>query len=341
MLCGGGLAKSALPGTLMKSIPWNKLVTTAALLAGSASLSAQVAAKPMSAAAQARPHITGISHLCVYASDADASEHFYVNVLGAIKGADPENPKGVRYYYSATQYTEVLPLPADHTISRMDHVAFNTDDAKGLLAYLQAHGVADLSLLHQEADGSESFESKDPEGNRIQFVQPGNVGLNAGSEKVISTRVIHIGFLVHDRAVEDKFYKDLLGFRPYWYGAMQPDKVDWVSQQVPDGHDWLEYMLVGDGSTTPLSHVAEDEKGQQELGVLNHFSLGVPNMEAAVTTLLSADRMSKKHDGPQMGRDGKWQANLYDPDGTRVELMEFQPVMKPCCSGFTADSPRN
>ena len=138
-------------------------------------------------------------------------------------------------------------------------------------------------LLHQEADGSESFESKDPEGNRIQFVQPGNVGLNAGSEKVISTRVIHIGFLVHDRAVEDKFYKDLLGFRPYWYGAMQPDKVDWVSQQVPDGHDWLEYMLVGDGSTTPLSHVAEDEKGQQELGVLNHFSLGVPNMEAAVT----------------------------------------------------------
>jgi hypothetical protein len=40
-----------------------------------------------------------------------------------------------------------------------------------------------------------------------------------------------------------------------------------------------------------------------------------------------------------MGRDGKWQANLYDPDGTRVELMEFQPVAKPCCSSFTAESP--
>jgi hypothetical protein len=24
---------------------------------------------------------------------------------------------------------------------------------------------------------------------------------------------------------------------------MQDTKVDWVSQQVPDGHDWLEYML--------------------------------------------------------------------------------------------------
>ena len=47
-----------------------------------------------------------------------------------------------------------------------------------------------------------------------------------------------------------------------------------------------------------------------------------------------------RHDGPQMGLDGKWQANLYDPDGTRVELMEFQPVIKPCCSSFTADSPK-
>jgi hypothetical protein len=67
----------------------------------------------------------------------------------------------------------------------------------------------------------------------------------------------------------------------------------------------------------------------------------VPNMEKAVTTLIDEDRESPRHDGPQMGKDGKWQANLYDPDGTRVELMEFQPVTKPCCSAFTAASPVN
>ena len=43
-------------------------------------------------------------------------------------------------------------------------------------------------------------------------------------------------------------------------------------------------------------------------------------MEKAVTTLYAEDRLSPRHDGPQMGKDGKWQANLYDPDGTRVEL---------------------
>ena len=140
--------------------------------------------------------------------------------------------------------------------------------------------------------------------------------------------------MVHDRVKEDGFYRKLLGFRPYWFGAMKPGAVDWISQQTPDGHDWLEYMMVGPGSTVALDHVDANE-----LGVLNHVSLGVPNMEAAVTALYRGDRLSPRHDGPQMGLDGKWQANLYDPDGTRIELMEFQPVSKPCCSAFTADSP--
>jgi hypothetical protein len=33
------------------------------------------------------------------------------------------------------------------------------------------------------------------------------------------------------------------------------------------------------------------------------------------------------------------QLNLYDPDLTRVEMMEFQPAEKPCCSEFTAKHP--
>ena len=286
------------------------------------------------AVAQQRPQITGISHMAVYASDPVATEHFYVNILGGVKGADPEDAKGVRYYYSATQYTEVLPLPAEHSINRLDHVAFNTNDAKGLLAYLKGHGTAGLTDVHTGTDGSQYFESKDPEGNKVQFIQPGKVDVKSSGIEQPSSRVIHVGFLVKDKAAEDRFYKELLGFRPYWYGAMHTEKLDWVSQQVPDGHDWLEYMLVGEGSDTPA-----DKVDQRTLGVLNHFSLGVPNMEKAMTLLIGQERVSQRHDGPQMGRDGKWQANYYDPDGTRVEFMEFQPTTKPCCSGFTAESP--
>ena len=136
------------------------------------------------------------------------------------------------------------------------------------------------------------------------------------------------------RTAEDAFYKEELGFRPYWFGAMKAGEVDWVSQQVPDGRDWLEYMLVGPGSTTPVERV-----DARQLGILNHVSLAVPNMQAAMTRLHAEERLSERYDGPSMGLDGKWQANLYDPDGTRVELMEYSAVKKPCCSPFTAPDP--
>jgi catechol 2,3-dioxygenase-like lactoylglutathione lyase family enzyme len=283
---------------------------------------------------QARPAITGISHMSVYASDAAASDSFYTHDIGAMKGKDPQRADGVRYYLSPTQFIEVLPLPAEHTLSRLAGVAYSTSDAAGLRQYLRAHGVEDAGELHTGSDGSRWFDTKDPEGNAIQFFQAGHLPEVSAGMKPIGTRIIHVGYLVHNRADEDHFYKDVLGFRPYWYGSSQPGTVNWVSQQAPNGHDWLEYMMVGDGSSVPLSNV-----NAHELGVLNHFSIGVPNMERAVTTLIGEDRFSPHHDGPSMGLDGKWQANLYDPDGTRVELMEFQPVIKPCCSDFTADSP--
>ena len=77
-------------------------VLTAAVLVLSA---AAVMAQP----SPARPKITGISHLAVYTSDAAATEKYYTQTIGAIKMADPENPQGVKYAVSATQYVEVLP----------------------------------------------------------------------------------------------------------------------------------------------------------------------------------------------------------------------------------------
>ena len=286
--------------------------------------------------AQERPKIAGVSHMAVYTSNPAKAEQFYTKELGATKEPDPEDPRGTVYRFSEQQYIEVLPLPARHSITRLDHVAFATSDAAALHDYLGAHHYRDVEDVKTGADGSKWFFARDPEGNRVQFYQGADHAFHP-SEALVSPRIIHVGFLIKDRAKEDSFYRDLLGFRPYWYGAMHPGKLDWVAQQVPDGHDWLEYMMTGTGSDSGPAEKVD----ARELGVMNHFSLGVPNMENAVTKLYANDtiRFSPRHDGPSMGLDGKWQANLYDPDGTRVELMEFQPVMKPCCSEFTAASP--
>jgi catechol 2,3-dioxygenase-like lactoylglutathione lyase family enzyme len=287
------------------------------------------------AAAPARPAITGVSHIAVYTSDPKAAERFYVHDLGAIKGADPEAAQGTRYYFSMTQFVEVLPLPHRGTsIQRLDHVAFVTADAQGLRRYLGASGVAVPEAVHAARD-SHWFEVQDPEGNRIQFVEPDAHVTLPPSRTAISHHIIHVGFIVHDRAHEDAFFRTVLGFRPYWYGGNDERDPSWISQQVPDGSDWLEYMLV-----TPIAgRGIPAGMSQSLLGVLNHFSLGIANMENAYTLLWTGDRLAGQDGTPRIGRDAKWQLNLHDPDGTRAELMELHAIGTPCCSPFTAPDP--
>jgi hypothetical protein len=107
---------------------------------------------------------------------------------------------------------------------------------------------------------------------------------------------------------------------------MKDDETSWVAMQVPDGTDWVEYML-------GISPTAD----KHTLGVMNHISLGIPDIHAISNQIVKAGVTPTE--SPKIGRDGKWQLNLYDADDTRVEFMEFTPTQKPCCSEFTGPHP--
>jgi catechol 2,3-dioxygenase-like lactoylglutathione lyase family enzyme len=290
-----------------------------------------------SAPAQERPRITGVSHLAIYTSDSAKTEEFFVHDLGAVKRSDPENTAGTRYYFNSDQFVEVLPMPATSAggeKNRLDHSAFRVSDAEKMRVYLAKNGVDVPAAATKASDGSSYFEAKDPEGNRIEFVQPPSHSEHVDANP-LSDHIIHVGFIVHDAAAEDAFYVKLLGFRPYWHGGMKENETDWISQQVPDGTDWLEYMMVKGPEKTGIPA----SMSQETAGVLDHFALGVVNMEKAVNLLTEGDRLTMRHSPPLIGRDGKWQLNMYAPDGTRAELMEFQPSIKPCCSPILLPSP--
>ena len=77
---------------------------------------------------------------------------------------------------------------------------------------------------------------------------------------------------------------------------------------------------------------------QRMLGIVNRLALSVPDIQEAGKLLLTSGM--KLTEDAKIGRHGKGQLNLYDPDHTRVELMEFTPVEKPCSSEYTGARPK-
>jgi catechol 2,3-dioxygenase-like lactoylglutathione lyase family enzyme len=273
-----------------------------------------------------RPHILGIDHVSFYTTAPDGVNKLYADVLGLASAAPVESGGTVRYMIGA-QWVGYSAAPDSKATDRMDHVAFTTDNIVALRRYLAAQGIQ-APQIQGRSDHSVFFVVNDPEGHRIEFVERGQGEVAHPPASAVSHHMIHTGFVVYHREAEDHFYRDILGFRPYWHGGMKDGDTDWVALQVPDGTDWLEYML--------------NQPAQMDLqltGVMNHISLGVADMKKTQATMEAHGWKSHGDEQAEIGKDGKWQLDVFDPDLSRVELMEFKPTQKPCCSDFTGPHP--
>jgi catechol 2,3-dioxygenase-like lactoylglutathione lyase family enzyme len=279
------------------------------------------------ASSVARPAIVGVAHIGLKTNDLAAARKFYGEYLGYEEPFTIDKPSGglMLTYFKVNdhQYIEVFPELKSETEDRLSHIAFETTDATQLRDYLASKGVKVPATLKPGLDGNISFMIQDPDGHNVEFVQymPGSLHTRNFGKFLpltrISERIIHVGVTTQDRAAYDHLYKDILGFREFWHGGMKDDRTDWVDMQVPDGTDWLEYML------------NVNNPSPKTLGVMNHLALGVPSVARSHERLVAR---GMKTEEPKVGRDGKWQLNLYDPNFTRAELMEPNPVQPPCCS---------
>ena len=268
-----------------------------------------------------RPRILGISHMALFVGDLAKSRAFYEDFLGY---AEPYNLKrddgSVHIAFikiNEDQYIELFTDPPKQD-GQMSHIAFYTDSAEGMREYLASQGVKVPAAVNTGKIGNSEFDVTDPDGHTIEIVQYEPDGWTRREhgdflpDTRISTDMRHVGVTIAALDPAMKFYGGSLGFTEFWRGSGDGKILSWVNLRVPDGQDYIEFML-GSG---PL-----DAKQQ---GVKNHICLVVPDMDQAVATLQSR-AAAANYTLPiviKVGVNGKRQANLFDPDGTRIELME-------------------
>ncbi|WP_051669487.1 VOC family protein [Bryobacter aggregatus] len=277
-----------------------------------------------SAAELKRPKITGVAHIALYVSDMEKAREYYHGLLGFSEPYSLQNPDGslsmTFFKVNDRQYIELFPEKKANT-DRLNHISVETDDIEGMRNYLASKGVAVPEKVGIGRIKNKNFNVKDPDGNTIEFVQYEPDGWSMREKgklqaRGVSSHIMHVGVIVTALEPSMRFYRDLLGFQEFWRGSKDEKVLSWVNLRVPDGEDYIELMLYA------------QKPEETKRGSAHHLCLAVPDIKQALAVLetLPARKNYTRPLEIRTGINRRRQLNLFDPDGTRAELMETKTV---------------
>jgi lactoylglutathione lyase len=184
--------------------------------------------------------------------------------------------------------------------------------------YLASRGLKVPDHVPKGRIGNLNFNINDPDGHTIEIVEYAADGWSLREKgkfmpaERISQHLLHAGILVGNLEAALRFYGDILGFHEIWRGSNNGQTLSWVNLRVPDGADYIEFMLY------------RNLPAPEKRGVEHHICLETPDVGAALARL-DARPYRKSYARtlePRTGINRRRQLNLFDPDGTRAELME-------------------
>ncbi|MGB2867878.1 MAG: VOC family protein [Bacteroidota bacterium] len=252
-----------------------------------------------------RPSIFGVAHVAFYASDLQAAVNLYTKTLGfeelySFKGKDGSKKTAV-VKINDEQYIELIAGEPKND-GRLSHIAFYTDNARAMLNYLAAKGIPVPEKIDKGRAGNLAFTIMDPDSHTVEIVQyePDSWTSREKGKSIpesrIGTHIEHIGVTTRDEERAYQFYSDILGFE----GGKK--------LRVPDGEDRIEFGVYRKPPTPEFR------------GSRNHICLVVPDFQKAVARIKERDPSIPIE--THVLQKKNWHANLYDPDGTRIELVE-------------------
>ena len=287
-----------------------------------------------------RPKLFGVAHYSIFVSDLAKARAFYEDFLGyeepfTLPG--PDGGVGMAFVkINDHQWLELVNQP-NKGEGQFNHLGLYTDDVEKMRRYLGSRGVKVPDQVVQNRIGNRKISVVDPDGHTVEIVQylpDSQTGRDTGKHMPatrISDRMMHAGILVGNLSAAAAFYGGILGCRETWRGnSLTSTTLNWVNMRVPDGDNHVEFMLY------------QELPPPERRGSPHHICLVVPDIQAAVANLEA--RPARKAYAREMkialGVDNKRQCGLFDPDGTRVELMEIDTIDGKPAPSSTLPAPR-
>jgi catechol 2,3-dioxygenase-like lactoylglutathione lyase family enzyme len=254
--------------------------------------------------------VTQVAHIGYYVSDLNRARGYYHDFLGfdeafVLKNADGSDHIAF-FKINDHQFIELFAEPAKN-YGFIHDIAFQTEDAERTRKYFVSRGVSTPDVVGKDEAGDRVFDLFDPSGYTVRMIEyePDSwTGRSAGrllSDARISKQIDHLGVLSKDKEAAGRFYANILG-----------------SEDTGENK-----LLVGTGPDRFEIGFERKPPTPDRYHIKNHICLSAPDVPKLASALESKAiykqfREIETHSLP----NGKRVAELYDPDGNRIEIME-------------------
>ena len=221
---------------------------------------------------------------------------------------------------------------------------YEVNDITEMYKQVTENGIGIKDEIHPTVDGSLEFSVLDPDGNEIQFTQyTENTVLpltDEGDHNVVSPLkfTTQTAFQIQDEINMMNFYTRGLGLKKVHtltYGDLADymkkmsigDKQTIENLQRKSTMPWIDYLEIAPHQyleffyTTGLKK--KEQKDRSRLYGFQHICLEVPDIHAAWDAVCANG--IKPDTEIVLGPEGAYQFWMTDPDGNRLEFMQYGP----------------
>ena len=268
--------------------------------------------------------LVGIASITFRVSDLDKARRYYQGVLGLPEAFTTSDNSGraasVFFKVNDDQYIEVVPGLAPSAINREARVTFQSTDLNRLHDVYAARSL-NPSAISRGLDGNPVFRVIGPDDATLDFVQyaPGSKQTLARGKfldpRRVSTHLQHVGIYTKNRESVVPFYQDKLGFAR---GRDVPGtRGDYI--ETPSSDRNLETKFPPLDPNNPATRAQYE---REVMGAVQHVGLEVADMRATRDLVQERGGLTDLQVRAHIGNNRHWLMHLFDPDGSRAEVVE-------------------